>query len=314
MPNKSKDRVIKSDTHCCYFPVNDAAIATGFYLTGAGVERIAPRQTYPLANHPEMYQFTWNAGRILPEYQLVYLVAGEGEFQSREIGRVRIASGTLMVLMPDIWHRYRPDPRTGWTAYWISFNGQLPHFWQQASILSPTSALFRGLHDQLPGRKLEDIVHQSIAAPGNPGAASLSALAFLADLLAASRSDAREPAAGAATREPVWTSDPMLRAALELIWNHSHRDLSVQVIARQMGVSTRTLERHFRKTLGKTVQQELTACRLARAELMLRNTQLPIKRIAYAAGFSSSTHLSVVFQRHLRQSPGALRLSVKAAG
>ena len=83
-------KVMKGDTHFGYFPVNDTAIATGFYLTGAGVERIDPRQSYPLPNHPEMYQFTWNAGRILPEYQLVYLTAGEGEFHSHETGRVRI--------------------------------------------------------------------------------------------------------------------------------------------------------------------------------------------------------------------------------
>ena len=313
MLDGNNNKVMKDDTHFGYFPVNDTAIATGFYLTGAGVECIEPRQSYPLPNHPEMYQFTWNAGRILPEYQLVYLTAGEGEFQSHETGPVHIHSGTLMVLMPDVWHRYRPDPKTGWKAFWISFNGQVPHFWQQAKLLSPASPLFRGPNDKLPKHTLEHIVNQAIASGGNPGAASLSALAFLADMLSVARCDRVDLTSTASSVDPALLSDPMLREALELIWNHSHRDLSVQVIARQIGVTTRTLERHFRQTLGKTVQQELTACRVARAELMLRNTHLPIKRIAYAAGFSSSTHLSVVFQRQFGQTPGKLRRSAKRA-
>ena len=114
-------------------------------------------------------------------------------------------------------------------------------------------------------------------------------------------------------RMPLWTAmilsaiPAATQGAMEIIWNHSHRDLSVKVIARQLGVNTRTLERRFRKTIGRTVLEELTSCRVGRAQLMLRNTHLPIKRIAYAAGFSSPTHLAVVFQRKIRQTPGQLR-------
>ena len=160
-------------------------------------------------------------------------------------------------------------------------------------------------------QKLENIVHRAINSSGNPGAASLSALAFLAEMLSMVRFVTAELPATASEIDMAWPSDPLLRQALELIWNHSHRDLSVKVIARQLGVTGRTLERHFRKALGKTVHQELTACRVARAELMLRYTHLPIKRIAYASGFSSPTHLSVVFQRQLRKTPGEIRGPVK---
>lgn len=298
---------MKSDTSFGYFPVNHTALATGFYLTGAGVERIAPRASYPLSDHPEMYQFSWKAGRVLPEYQLVFLRDGHGEFESHETGVVHLQAGSALIILPDVWHRYRPKSNTGWTVYWLSFNGQVPHFWQQAGLLTSASAVYRPPTNPLLAGPLEQIVQLAIKSPQDPGSASLSSLALIAGMLAAAPKRGRLDGFNDWPPRPVRSADPVLQRAMEIIWNHSHRDVSVKVIARQLGVSTRTLERNFRKAVGSTVLAELTACRVARAQLMLSNTRLPIKRIAYAAGFSSPTHLAVVFQRTLGQTPGQLR-------
>ncbi len=298
---------MKSDTSFGYFPVNHTAIATGFYLTGAGVERIAPRASYPLPDHPEMYQFSWKTGRVLPEYQLVFLSAGHGEFESLETGAVHVQAGAALIILPDVWHRYRPKSHTGWTVYWLSFNGQVPHFWQQAGLLTSASAVYSQATNTLPVRTLEQIVQRAVKSPQDPGSASLSSLALIAGMLAATPNGRPIDGFRHYSARPANSAGPVLQRAMEIIWNHSHRDLSVKVIAGQLGVSTRTLERSFRKAVGRTVLEELTSCRVARAQLMLRNTRLPIKRIAYAAGFSNPTHLAVVFQRTLGQTPGQIR-------
>ena len=191
--------------------------------------------------------------------------------------------------------------------YWLSFNGQVPHFWQQAGLLTPASAVYPQRSDTFPTRTLEQIVQMAVKSPQDPGSASLSSLALIAEMLAAAPRGRRTGDSNDSHQAPAKSADPVLQGAMEIIWNHSHRDLSVKVIARQLGVNTRTLERRFRKTIGRTVLEELTSCRVGRAQLMLRNTHLPIKRIAYAAGFSSPTHLAVVFQRKIRQTPGQLR-------
>ena len=298
---------MKSDTSFGYFPVNPTAIATGFYLTGAGVERIAPRAGYPLPDHPEMYQFSWKTGRVLPEYQWVFLSAGHGEFESHETGVVQVQAGSALMILPDVWHRYRPKSNTGWTVYWLSFNGQVPHFWQQAGLLTSASAVYSQKSNPLLAGALEQIVQSAVKSPQDPGSASLSSLALIAGMLAASPREGRSDGPNDRPPRPAKSADPVLQGAMEMIWNHSHRDLSVKAIARQLGVSTRTIERGFRKALGRTVLEELTACRVARAQLMLRNTRLPVKRIAYAAGFSSPTHMAVVFRRELGQTPRQLR-------
>ena len=69
------------------------------------------------------------------------------------------------------------------------------------------------------------------------------------------------------------------------------------------------MERHFRNNHGRTLLQELTACRIQRAKCLLGETNVPIKYVADAAGFSSVTTLYKVFQRELGIAPGEYRES-----
>ena len=302
--------LLKNDTTHGYFPVSDAVFATGFYLTGAGVERVGPNQSYPLSSHPDMYEFSWNTGRVLPEYQMVLIHSGEGEFESQETGLVQIHAGMAMLLIPDVWHRYRPNPKTGWEEFWISFNGQLPHIWQQAGVISPHSAVRSIAHAKSLVKKLEKIVESAVKNPADGYAASFSALAILAGILGRDASAAAAAVSRPARAEagsPAPSDDAVANAALGVIWNYSHQNLSVGRIADQIGVTRRKLERRFLAACNRTVLQELTACRISRAQRMLRETHLPIKYIATAVGFSSPTHLPTVFRRELKTTPRQYR-------
>jgi hypothetical protein len=103
-----------------YLPVPEVVTRLGLYVTGAGTDVVPPGAGYPQQKHPELYDFNWNSGRILPEYQLVFVSEGRGEFESKETGLLPVEPGTIMMLFPDVWHRYRPHAETGWTEFWIS--------------------------------------------------------------------------------------------------------------------------------------------------------------------------------------------------
>lgn len=291
-----------------YLPVNDAIMRLGFYLTGAGRELIGPRQVYPQPSHPELYTFGWDRGRILPEYQLLYIHSGEGEFESKATGRCKIVPGTLLWLVPDVWHRYRPNSRTGWEQLWISFNGQLTHLWQRGGIIHPESPVQTlanpgDLRDRY--LKIIDLVvrhpkHSSLSA-------SFEALQLLAWLLATSLPVLSIAPEDRMAARQVKTNDDLVQTALEIIWTYSHRNLSVDSIAAQLGVTRRLLDRRFAQEHGRSVLEEVTACRLNRAQRMLCETHLPIKQIAYSTGFSSSTHMAVVFRRELNTTPEEYR-------
>lgn len=108
--------------------------------------------------------------------------------------------------------------------------------------------------------------------------------------------------------------ESLVGEAQRIIWKHSHQKVSVERIAKQLMIARRTLERHFRDHLGRTVLQEVVACRIQRAKRLLGETHVPIRYVAYAAGFSSISNLCKVFRRETGITPGDYRDTVFKAG
>jgi len=67
----------------------------------------------------------------------------------------------------------------------------------------------------------------------------------------------------------------------------------------EVGVARGTPELHFKKPLGRTLPQELVACRIHRAKRLLGETHVPIRYLACAARFSFLPNLCKVFNREL---------------
>jgi LacI family transcriptional regulator len=102
-------------------------------------------------------------------------------------------------------------------------------------------------------------------------------------------------------------NDPILSGALRFIAEHSHERIGVDDLRAGLAVSRRSLERRFRKGLGRAVHEEIVRARLAHAKRLLVEPDRPIKAIARDAGFSSSEHFSRVFLQHEGVAPNAYR-------
>ena len=124
-----------------YLPVDDLAMRWGSYSTGVGRGAIPPGKSYPPRVYPSLYDFEWGRGRTLPEFQLILITGGQGVFESRQTGIVRFESASLPVPFPGVWHRYRPDPKTGWLERWFGFNGDIAHRLIRRRLLCPENAV-----------------------------------------------------------------------------------------------------------------------------------------------------------------------------
>jgi LacI family transcriptional regulator len=102
-------------------------------------------------------------------------------------------------------------------------------------------------------------------------------------------------------------SDGDVSQALRLIRQSAGRRLSIADLARELAISRRQLERRFRKAMGRSLHDEIRRCRVERARELLGRTELTIRQVADACGFSASSYLTVVFQRELGVTPGAYR-------
>ena len=98
----------------------------GLVVTSVGSQTISAKENYPPSSHPQGYFFNVDEGRVLSEYQLLYITDGQGIFtygDSRE--SQLITEGKVFFLFPGVWHTYRPFANTGWKEYWIGFKGEV---------------------------------------------------------------------------------------------------------------------------------------------------------------------------------------------
>jgi AraC-like DNA-binding protein len=297
------------DPYFHYLPVNEETMTRGMYVTGLGRATIHAGDRYPPSGHPVLYQFDWARGRTLPEFQLVLLTNGTGEFESEATGNVRLDGSAMLFLFPGVWHRYRPDPNVGWEERWISFNGELLHRLFSTAMFGPRLAV-SSPHDPqgLAARWDRMLAAVRGKAVQHPAMLTFQALALISDAVAGRIEDAIET--GAVPKDAAAQSkfdDPIVQRALDLIWTHSRFPMSVSDIARQLPVTRRTLDRRFVEATGHSVLDEINACRLSRAKRLLAETDLPVKTVARLAGFSSTERLRVTFVEREGTSPTVFR-------
>ena len=98
-----------------------------------------------------------------------------------------------------------------------------------------------------------------------------------------------------------------LARLLEWAQANLHRDLTVEALAAQAGMSARSFARHFRAETGTTPHHWLTHQRLLAAQHRLETSDESVDRIAEAVGIQTAATLRHHFRRRFRTSPTAYR-------
>lgn len=101
--------------------------------------------------------------------------------------------------------------------------------------------------------------------------------------------------------------DPLIRQALRYIDENLHRRITIDRVADALGVSRRTLTKHFRDKFGRAVAGEIQRLRIERVKRELAAHELPIKQVARQAGFASLRTLYAAFAREVGCTPHEFR-------
>ncbi len=107
--------------------------------------------------------------------------------------------------------------------------------------------------------------------------------------------------------EVIAQDDPAVARAMRFIKDHTGRSIDVPHVARETGISRRTLERRFADATGHSILAEITRCRLDRAKRLLLETDMPIYQAASQSGFNSIKTFIRCFQQIEGQSATAFR-------
>ncbi|MFO1034554.1 MAG: GlxA family transcriptional regulator [Hyphomicrobiales bacterium] len=96
---------------------------------------------------------------------------------------------------------------------------------------------------------------------------------------------------------------PKLVSIIEKMEEQLEDPLSPSVLAKQAGLSTRQLERLFRRYLDRSPKRYYLELRLKKARSLLLQTDLSVINVALACGFSSPSHFSKCYRNFYGRTP-----------
>lgn len=112
--------------------------------------------------------------------------------------------------------------------------------------------------------------------------------------------------------QPPAPRGSVLEPLLRWMEDNVRRDLTLDDVAAQGGMSVRTLNRRFREQTGTSPLQWLHRARIRQAQYLLETTAHPVERIAAQVGFGSPTAFRERFKRLTGTSPHAYRRTFQA--
>ncbi|MCO5236835.1 MAG: AraC family transcriptional regulator [Chitinophagaceae bacterium] len=286
-----------------YLPITNTEREWGFYVNTVGYSITNPREAYPPANdHPSPHQFTWNKGRILDGYYLVFISKGSGTFESALTAPKTISEGTCFLLYPNVWHRYKPDLNTGWEEYWVGFNGLYPTHIMKNIFKNPENPFFEiGLNEPflVIFQRLLDTVRNGL--PGYHQVVSGITLEMLAMLYNIST---HKHQSQNKDLQLIHKAKFLLRESLE-------QSIDIPKMVRELPMGYSKFRKLFKEETGISPHQYYLNLRINRAKLLLQTTELNINEIAYHSGFESEYYFSKFFKKKVSLSPTEFRLQKK---
>lgn len=288
--------------HHKYIVANNTDELWGLFVTTIGLQLTPPDVPYPSKDHPSAYWFDPGTGRILHEYQLIYVTKGEGIFQSAHCGSIKICAGSVIMLFPEEWHTYRPDKKTGWEVYWIGFNGSnIDRLLDNYFFSKSQPVMDIGFNENLIG-----LYRQGIDIANYQKTAFQAMLAGIAQLLL-----------GAVfyidKNNSFRDKDVITRIdqARVLIRENIDRGQALEEIASQLNMSYSWFRRLFKQYTGFAPAQYQLEIKIQKAKELLASTAMPVKEIAYELNFESAGYFITFFKSKTGISPKAYRNKVR---
>jgi LacI family transcriptional regulator len=94
-------------------------------------------------------------------------------------------------------------------------------------------------------------------------------------------------------------NNPVIANAIRYIWDHYAEPIDVETIIKLTGLSRSLVYKEFDKAISSSVAKEITRCRMNKAKELLENTDLSVKEIAPACGFTGVVSFCRAFQREM---------------
>lgn len=281
-----------------YLIVTDRDKQFGLWVNTVGFQSILQGEEYPLQEHPASHFFKPAQGRVLREYQLLYITKGEGWFESESTRRTRIEKGMLIMLFPGQWHTYQPNISTGWNEYYIGFEGPMIDNIIAAGFFTRESPILEvGFHENLVNlfsRAIETAKEDKASAQQYLAGVVLHIVGKILSI------------ANNLLFDNTQINQKIERA--KIIMNENLLNgITPEQIAERLNISYSWFRKIFKSYTGYAPAQYYQELKINRAKWLLTETPMSIKEIAFELNYHSTEHFFAIFKRKTRQTPTAYR-------
>lgn len=281
-----------------YLIVNDMDRKFGLWVNTVGYQSIPPNSPYPLKEHPSGYFFNADKGRILREYQLVYITQGRGLFSSESTAEKQVCKGRLLVLFPGQWHTYRPLQQTGWTEYYIGFEGpSIDAIVGNAFLSKEQQILEVGIQEELVSLFRRALIIAETDKTSAQQYLSGIVLHMIGMVLSISKNKIFE----------MSDIDQKIEQAKVIMNENVYGSIDPEELAMRLNISYSWFRRIFKEYTGYAPTKYFQELKLRKAKQMLVSTSQSVKEISYLLNFQSAEYFFAFFKKHTGLTPSEYR-------
>jgi len=271
-----------------YLIVNDKDKTFGLSVNTVGFQSIQPDSPYPTSDHPSGYYFNAAKGRILREYQILYITKGKGVLSFDNETEIPIAKGLVFIIFPGQWHTYHPSIKTGWNEYYIGFEGPIfDSLVENSFITKENQVLEVGFNEELVNlfsRALEVAELDKISSQQYLSGIVLHILGLV---LSVSQNKIFE----------VGDVVQKIEQAKIIMNENVFKNIDPEELAENLNTSYSWFRKVFKDYTGYAPAKYFQELKIRKAKQLLVGTSHTVKEISFMLDYNSTEHFFSLFKK-----------------
>lgn len=281
-----------------HFAISSRDTDWGFEIHYCGYAFVNPFEQYPSREHFRKSIHLWETGRVLNTYCILFIREGEGFFQTKGSSIRPIKAGTLIFLYPGVWHRYKPNEKTGWKEYWIAFDGYYPRFLMKKNFfpkkdpfahVGNTDAIIKDFNFIMSSTKIESFGMRQIIAG--------IVLQLLGKVYVVSNH----------RNEGSKMTEDIIKRAILTMEENLEKPFDPFAVVNNENISYTWFRTMFKQYTGFSPNQYHIQLRLQKAKGFLSLSHMSVKEVAIETGFKSTYYFARLFKQKTGLTPSQYR-------
>jgi len=287
-----KNEALKKNTYMVSTNEDDL---WGITVTTVGQQSITKNEAYPPKNHPIEYFFNVDKGRVLNEFQLLYITNGNGIFTyGNNKSSCLINEGKMFFLMPGVWHTYKPLENSDWKEYWIGFKGKIIQDIVNEGFFVNRPPVFNiGMNE-----RIVDLYQKAIEIANEERAGYQQALGGIV-MHILGLMFYRDKTRDFEDEDLI----NKINKAKVIMCESVYQNISPEEIACNLNMSYSGFRRSFKELTGSSPHKYILELKLNEAKLLLSNSTQSVKQISYNLNFENPDYFPIFFKKRTGCTP-----------